>query len=115
MKSRPYAGHLSSLLGLVFLFISCHAWAQSYSHVRMVRLSFVEGTVTVQRPDVPEWATAPVNLPVSEGFKVATGENGFAEVEFEDTSTARLGQLSQIEFNQLMLSPEGQQVNSLTL
>lgn len=115
MKLRFPATRSFTLVGLALLLPAGLAWAQTYSHVRMVRLSFVEGEVTVQRPDVQDWAAAPVNLPVSEGFKLATGENGFAEVEFEDTSTARLGQLSQLEFNQLMLSSEGQQVNSLTL
>jgi hypothetical protein len=115
MKSRLYIVCQSILPGLVLLLLSGQAWAQAYSHVRMVRLSFVEGEVTVQRPDAQEWATAPVNLPVSEGFKLATGESGFTEVEFEDASTARLGQLSQLEFNQLMLSSDGHQINNLTL
>jgi len=35
-----------------------------YSHARVVRLSFVEGTVTVQRPDMTDWAEAPANTPI---------------------------------------------------
>ena len=115
MKLRFPATRSFTLVGLALLLPAGLVRAQTYSHVRMVRLSFVEGEVTVQRPDVQEWATAPVNLPVSEGFKLATGENGFAEVEFEDTSSARVGQRSLLEFNQLLLSSEGQQVNGLTL
>lgn len=91
------------------------AWAQVYSHARIVRLSFVEGTVTVQRPDVPEWGSAPVNTPIQEGFKLATAGDSFAEVEFENTSTARLGQLSLLEFTQLALSPTGGKINRLAL
>ena len=82
--------------GLLLLaaFASVALWWQELSHVRIVRLSFTEGTVTVQRADVEEWATAPVNTPIQEGFKVSTAENAFAEVEFENSSTARIGQLS---------------------
>ena len=89
--------------------------AQEYSHARIVRLSFIEGTAAVQRPDVDEWAAALVNTPIQEGFKVSTAEDGFAEVEFENASTARLGQLSLLEFTQLVLAPSGDKVNRLKL
>jgi hypothetical protein len=89
--------------------------AQDYSHARVVRLSFVEGTVTVQRPDVPDWAEAPVNTPIQEGFKLSTAEKSFAEVEFENGSTIRLGQLSLLEFSQLALLPSGGKINRLAL
>jgi len=86
-----------------------------YSHVRIVRLSFAEGTVSLQRPDLPDWAAAPANTPIQEGFKLSTAENSFTEVEFENTSTARLGQLSLLDFNQLVASASGGKVNRLTL
>ena len=54
------------------------------SHVRVVRLSFVEGTVTVRRPGSEEWASASVNTPIEEGFSIATGKKSFAEVQFEN-------------------------------
>src|SRR5438094_10390641 len=92
------------------------AAAEEYSRARVVRLSFTEGTVTLQRPDLADWAKAPVNTPIQEGFKLSTAENSFAEVEFENAlSTARLGQLSLLEFNQLALAPDGGTVNRLTL
>jgi hypothetical protein len=103
-------------LSLITGFVAAAAWAQEgYSHVRIVRLSFAEGAVTVQRPDVEEWAMASTNTPVQEGFKLSTAENGFAEVEFENSSTARLGQLSLLEFTQLVLMPSGGKVNRMTL
>jgi hypothetical protein len=108
-----------ALLGIgVFLFAAfagVRAWAQEYSHVRIVRLSFTEGTVSVQRPDVGEWAEAPTNTPIEEGFKLQTDENSFAEVEFENSSTARLGRLSLLEFTQLALAPSGAKANRITL
>lgn len=107
------------LLGIgVFLFAAfagVRAWAEEYSHVRIVRLSFTEGTVTVQRPDVGEWAEAPTNTPITEGLKLQTNDNSFAEVEFENSSTARLGQLSLLEFTQLALASSGAKVNRITL
>jgi hypothetical protein len=89
--------------------------AQSNSQARIVRLSFVEGTVTMYRPDADQWAKAFVNTPIQQGFKLATDANSFAEVEFENGSTARLGQSSELDFTSLSLSPEGGKINQLTL
>lgn len=89
--------------------------AQSNSQVRIVRLSFVEGTVKMYRPDADQWAQAFVNTPIQQGFKIATDANSFAEVEFENGSTARLGQSSELDFARLALSPDGGKVNDLTL
>ena len=91
------------------------ARAQSNSQVRIVRLSFVEGTVRMYRPDADQWAKAFVNTPIQQGFKIATDANSFAEVEFENGSTARLGQSSELDFTRLALSPEGGKINNLTL
>src|SRR5512146_759114 len=91
------------------------AKAQSNSQVRIVRLSFVEGTVRMYRPDADQWAQAYVNTPIQQGFKLATDANSFAEVEFENGSTARLGQSSELDFTHLALSPDGGKINDLTL
>ena len=89
--------------------------AQSYSQARIIRLSFVEGTVTLQRPGVDQWAKAFINTPIQQGFKLATAANSFAEVEFENGSTARLGQLSELDFTNLSLSSDGNKINHMTL
>ena len=85
------------------------------SHVRVVRLSFLEGTVTVRKPESTEWVAASVNTPIEEGFSVATDKKSFAEVQFENGSTVWLGELSSIDFTQLALTPHGGHVNHLTL
>ncbi len=85
-----------------------------YSHVRIVRLSFVEGSVLVKRPGSSEWAKALVNTPIEQGFTVATAGGSFAEVEFENGSTARLGQLSKLRFDELALTPSGAKINHLS-
>jgi hypothetical protein len=112
MKSR-FRVALSVLGGVVWVGAATPLWAQTNSHARIVRLSFAEGTVSVQRPDVTGWAAAPVNTPIQEGFKVSTGQDSFAEVEFESGSTARIGELSLLEFTELSLSPSGGKVNRL--
>jgi FecR protein len=99
---------------LVFMAAMC-AWTEQYSHVRIVRLSFAQGTVTIQRADSSEWAKAPVNTPIQEGFKISTGSDSFAEVEFENGSTARIGEASLLEFTRLALAGSGKKVNHLTL
>jgi Family of unknown function (DUF6600)/FecR protein len=91
------------------------AWAQEYSHVRIVRLSFEEGTVNLTRPNVPGAEEASVNTPIQEGFSLSTLPDSFAEVEFENASTARIGQLSELGFNQLALDVNGSKLNGMEL
>jgi hypothetical protein len=88
---------------------------ENLSHVRIVRLSFVEGTVTMHRPDLADWSAAPTNTPIQEGFKLSSAEKSFAEVEFENTSTARIGQLSLLDFDQLAANASGGKLNRITL
>src|ERR1039458_4930920 len=84
------------------------------SHVRVVRLSYVSGTVAVKRPGSTEWAKAMVNTPVQEGFEISTSAHSYAEVEFENGSTARLGEFSKANFDQLALDEEGNKLNRLS-
>jgi hypothetical protein len=89
--------------------------AMSLLHVRIVRLSFVQGDVGIRRPDESDWSAATVNTPLEEGFSVATAANAFAEVEFENGSTARVGEGSQIDFTELALTPQGDKINKLAV
>lgn len=115
MNTRAAFDRLILTAGAVCFLAGSLAWAQEYSHARIVRLSFVEGTVTVARPASTEWTEASVNTPLEEGFKLATAQDSFAEVEFENTSTARIGQLSELHFNQLALAADGGKLNHLEL
>jgi hypothetical protein len=97
------------------LFLPALALAQqALSHVRVVRLSYVTGTVALKRPGSTEWAKALVNTPIQEGFELSTSAGSFAEVEFENGSTARFGELSKVDFSQLALDAEGNKLNHLT-
>jgi ferric-dicitrate binding protein FerR (iron transport regulator) len=84
------------------------------SHVRAVRLSFVSGTVMLRRPGMEEAETATLNTPIQEGYELSTSSDDFAEVEFENGSTARLGEQSKLLFHQLALDAKGNKLNGLT-
>ena len=112
--------HIHSSLGIlsvgfIALFTVNSLWGQTTSDARIVRLSFVEGNVTVERPDVQTWAEAPVNTPLQQGFKLSTGENSFAEMQFEDGGTVRLGQLGLLKFTELAFAPNGGLINHVDL
>jgi hypothetical protein len=95
--------------------------AADSSHARIVRLSLIQGDVRFAREfhDDPltdtkaVWETAPLNLPIREGYAVATG-NGRAEVEFENGAMAFLGANSVVEFYDLSLH-DGGRISRLVL
>jgi Family of unknown function (DUF6600)/FecR protein len=103
------------ITSVVWALLVFPGFAQSSSNVRIVRLSFVEGTVNIHRPDVNQWAKAFVNTPIQQGFQLATDANSFAEVEFENGSTARLGENSVLDFTELSLSAAGDKANRIGL
>ena len=97
--------HNLGIMAAVLLLLSASLAAQSgLSRVRVVRLSYVSGTVAVKRASSSEWAKAMVNTPLEEGFAVSTSADSYAEVEFENGSTARLGEFPKIDFSQLALA-----------
>ena len=104
---------LLSVVSLLYLPLASVA-QQSVSHVRVVRLSYVSGTVAVKQPGAGDWTKALVNVPVQEGFQISTAADSFAEVEFENGSTARLGELSRLAFDQLALDAQGGKLNRMT-
>ena len=85
------------------------------SHARVVSVSLVSGTVLARRPGATKWAQATVDTPIEEGVSVATAKHSFAEVQFENGSTVRLGELSRVDFTQLALAPHSGHINRLAL
>ena len=67
------------------------------SHVRIVRLSDVKGTLALDRKTGLGFEQTMQNMPIVEGERLKT-EDGYAEVEFEDNSTLRLAPDSQVDF-----------------
>jgi ferric-dicitrate binding protein FerR (iron transport regulator) len=55
-----------------------------------------------------------VNTPIQQGFSVATAKESFAEIQFENGSTVRLGELSRVDFSELALTPDGDKVNHVS-
>jgi hypothetical protein len=90
--------HIALLTLTVGVFLAA-AGAQSTgdtgSHVRIVRISYVQGTVNHNGDP------AIVNSPVTEDSRLVTGTDGLAEVEFEDRSAIRLASETEISFAQL--------------
>ena len=81
---------------------------QHYSNTtypQIVRVSYLEGDVRVQRgagngkAGAP-WEKATVDLPLQTGFSLVTGQ-GRAEIEFENASTLYLDENSVLTFNDL--------------
>ena len=84
------------------------------SHARVVRLSYLSGTVMLKRPGSTEDEKALLNTPIQEGFELSTGGSSYAEVEFENGSTARAGERSRLLFDQLALDASGNKLNGIT-
>ena len=99
-----------SLAALLCLVFSLPAIADS--HVRIVRLSYIEGSVQISRGAGQTYEKAMVNLPIAEGAKLKTLD-GRAEVEFEDGSTLRIVPDSVVEFPQLSLRDSGAKVSGV--
>src|SRR5450631_1888491 len=103
----------SLALGALFLLASVTAFATS--HARIVRLSYVDGKVQMEKVSGQGLEHAILNAPIVEGTRILTGSNGLAEVEFEDNSTVRLGEATEVRFSQLLINDAGDKVNEVEL
>jgi FecR protein len=100
------------ILSFVFLFFLVGAPPASAdsSHVRVIRLSLVQGDVRFTRDSHGDpladskavWETAQPNLPIRHGYVLAT-DNGRAEVEFENGALAFLDDNTVLDFYDLSL------------
>jgi len=91
------------------------ASAAAESKARIVRLSEVEGSVQMDRATGDGFEKAFLNMPVIEGAKLKTGDDGRAEVEFEDGSALRLMPKSEADFTHLALGGDGQKLSMVQL
>jgi hypothetical protein len=82
------------------------------SHVRIVRLSDVKGTLSLDRNTGNGFEATMPNMPVVEGQKLRTTD-GYAEVEFEDNSTLRVAPHSLVEFPLLALRSSGAKASTV--
>ncbi|MGA9042227.1 MAG: FecR family protein [Terriglobales bacterium] len=102
-----------ALAALVFSLCSSPSFADSQA--RIVRLSVVEGTVQIDRNNGQGYEKAFLNLPLTQGVKLRTQDEGRAEVEFEDGSTLRIAPNTVVEFSQLSLLDSGAKASSVNL
>lgn len=112
-----------SLVALSFFafFAAARPVAADSSHARIIRLSLVQGDVRFTRQahgdpladDKAVWETAALNLPIRQGYVVAT-DNGRAEVEFENGAMAFLNEHTVLEFYDLSLD-DGARTTRLVL
>jgi FecR protein len=68
---------------------------------RAERLSYVEGQVKITEGGQLVSNQAPMNAPLFEGMQVTTGNDGQAEIQFEDGSVARLSPNSALTLTKL--------------
>jgi len=106
----------AGLASMVFVFPVFSALpANADSRIRIVRLSDVEGPVGIERAPGEGLERAFLNLPIVEGTRLKTGKAGRAEIEFEDSSTIRLGPNSELSFTRLALGDDGNKLNTAQL
>ncbi len=92
------------------------------SHVRIVRLSLVQGDVRYASEFHNDpltdtkalWQTAPLNLPIRQGNVLSTGAGARAQVEFENGAMAFLSANTILEFYDLSLN-DGARITRLIL
>ena len=99
------------------LLLSCCLSVSSFadSQARIVRLSQVDGDVQIDRNTGQGYEKAFLNLPVTEGTKLRTGQGARAEIEFEDGSTLRITPGTVVEFPRLARRDSGARTSSLEL
>jgi hypothetical protein len=104
---------LATMVSLVWLVPTAAAYN---SNARIVRLSYVDGDVQLDRREGQGFERAIMNMPITQGTRVWTrGSDALAEVEFEDGSALRLTPDTAVEFNELALRDSGEKVTSVDL
>lgn len=109
--SKPSPSIRSLILASIFLTTPLFADSQA----RIVRLSDVQGDVQIDRNTGQGLEKAFLNLPISQGMKLQTGEDARAELELEDGSTLRVTPKSMVEVPQLLLHDSGAKVTEILL
>src|SRR5215813_12264193 len=104
--------HLAIQL-LLTLALTTVIYAQETNNVRAVRISHVEGTVQILDDNGVVFDQAHPNMPVTQEMHLKTGDDGRAEVQFEDGSVARVTPNSAINFDQLQRTSDGNTVTQI--
>jgi hypothetical protein len=89
--------------------------AAAGSQARIVRLSDVQGRVQIDKNSGLGFESAFANLPITQGTQLRAGENGRAEIEFEDGSTLRITPNTAVRFSTLGSSDAGKRTSVIDL
>src|SRR5579885_3239023 len=111
--STPSVSRLSLMVLAISIFVSLPALAGS--HARIVRLSDVQGSVEIDKNTGVGFEKAFLNLPITQGSQIKTGEDGRAEIEFEDGSSMRLTPKTSIQFSTLGAADSGAHTSEVNL
>ncbi len=71
----------------IFIFFS-FALSNTYNYQQIPRISYVKGNVQIEDQN-GGWSNCDLNLPVLQGNRIVTGDDGRVEVEFDDGSAFR--------------------------
>lgn len=113
MRSLSFRLFIPTFAILTLIIALVPARGSDLSYARIVRISFVKGDVQVSRPGHSSWEPAVQNMPVMQGVTIGTND-GYAEVQFEDGSTAWISQNTLVQFTELALA-DGHRLSKLTL
>lgn len=104
-------------VSVALLLLSCLVfWSErslADEQSRAVRLSYVHGTVRILMGDQTEFQKAYANMPIIEGSRLQAGNDGRAELQFEDGSVARLTPNSSLAVTQLRTDSDGLKTSEL--
>ena len=96
-------GNLLVRAALAALLLAPLGWAQEEDRpaLGVARVSLTNGDVTIRRGDSGDWIQAPVNTPVVEGDRIATGAASRAEVQLDYSNLLRLNESSEVHMANL--------------
>ena len=115
--SRYLLGAAGTMFAIAVLTASSLTARADDNAVRAVRLSNVVGAVQILSGTETQFTQAYPNMPLMQGAKVQTGEDGRAEIQFEDGSVVRLTPNSSAQMSVLSRTSDGNtntQVDLLT-
>ncbi len=95
------------LLCLWFAGAATAAWAYDAPPQRAARLSYLQGSVSVDHMDNTGSEPAQLNMPLAQGLRLTTGDDGQAEIEFEDGSLVRMTPNSSLSLDNLSVDGSG--------
>lgn len=107
LRSRFQLGFAPLFLAAFVLMSPIAAHGDARKTFRAARLTYLEGEVHVSQASSNSRDTAILNMPLTEGSVISTGDDGQAEVEFEDGSLVRITPNSGVSLLNLSVDGSG--------